>query len=175
MTLQSASTAPAVAPLGTRSVLLAGLLLLGAALSQVTLAASDASGDCERLEISLRSLDVPVAEFPADAEADGTAAEAPLAGPSPILRLTPRVATIMREVFDALPIVMLDENGDEVDAQPVAEEPRKAPVGAAPVVNAPLLGQDEIAEVPLPKMRDEVLDNRFYMPRFQRHMYRTDI
>jgi len=98
MTSQSARTATEKATLGTRIVLMAALLLAGVALSQVATAASDSIADCDKLETSLRSLDIPVEELtnaaadPLDSGPDAL----PSAGPAPVLLLTPRVAAIMR-------------------------------------------------------------------------------
>lgn len=168
MESQPATPQLAVARRSVRIVLFASLLLLAGGLMQTAFAAKDQFNDCDELALNLRSLDVPPAELPLDngkhldasddsvleAVADDTV--------SPVLLLTPRVANIMREVFDSVAIdteVTAIAADDTSAAEPEADSP--------PVVNA--------KPAPVVPAADETVTNTHYMPRFQRQMYRTDI
>ncbi|MDZ7643811.1 MAG: hypothetical protein U5K76_06040 [Woeseiaceae bacterium] len=158
-----------------RIALLASLLLLGAALSQTARAASDSFIDCDRLASDLRSLEVPDSELPLD-DADHLKPEdvAALDGPlkaqlfgtetiAPVLLLAPRVAAIMREIFNA---ALPDDDDDREPASANQASASAAPASSAPVVKVP------------PSMFEAADGGEaasHFMPRFQRQMYRTDI
>lgn len=148
-----------------RYLFVVSLMLLAGGLMQNARAASDAFVDCDQLATSLRSLDVPPAELPLDStdhlDADKQAALEAAADDkvSPVLLLTPRVATIMQEVFDSVAIDTGDTSEETSEPAPEAATP--------PVVKA-------ISPPALPAA-DETATNPHYMPRFQRQMYRTDI
>ncbi len=153
-----------------------GAALFSVLLSHSALAATDSYVDCDRLATSLRSLDVPAEAFPAadmelNASVDGEELAAALETENndsiaPVLLLTPRVATIMRDVFNA------SVPTETIEATVADETEAKAEVPAAtspPLVSAP---RAALPDSPLDEDRSE---NNRYVPRFQRQMYRTDI
>jgi len=155
-----------------RITLTAVLLLAGALLSSASFAANEVI-DCDRLASDLRSLEVPATELPLD-DIDHMTTDSARnlvvldatellgqAAPAPVLLLTPRVASIMREVFDALPVIAIDD-GSETDAA-LAELPSG--------IEAP---QRPLAVFPGDRDADDDDDGRL-IPKFQRQMYRTDI
>lgn len=152
---------------------LLGAVLLSVLISHSALAATDSYVDCDRLASNLRSLDVPAAAFPAtdmelNAGADGEELVAVLESENndsvaPVLLLTPRVATIMRDVFNASmaetdEVAVLDETETEVPA-----------LASPPQANAPRTA------LPDSSIADDRNENNRYVPRYQRQMYRTDI
>lgn len=151
-------------------------LLLSFTLGHVSFAATDNYVDCDRLAADLRSLDVPSTELPlaveraADGNADDLTAvrDEDLARSdviAPVLLLTPRVATILRKVFDTEL-----QQVDEEDAPATrTDKPRAA---TPPLVNAPSAA---MPEDPLASENGTDANANQYVPRFQRQMYRTDI
>lgn len=167
MSFRSAEKTLALAPAATRLGFMLLLVLAGVGLSKGASAASDTIVDCDRLETSLRSLEVPADDL------DGAEDEmqvATSASTTPVLLLGPRASSISREIFDALPIDILDERGTEPDmANSIPETLEPAP-STPPIVKYPLLSE------PAPSAQDEqATSGPFYLPRFQRRMYRTDI
>ncbi len=153
-----------------------GAALAGAALAtlcfgpQSAAAAANAIDDTDRIVAELRSLEVKaeslsldMADPAADDEQDDLDVPLDSDPVAPVLRLTPRVATILREVFgpDVLAApeagTAADDNGQDSDTpgkiSPIASE-------SASATAAPDLGDEK---------------SNFYVPRFQRQMYRTDI
>lgn len=138
----------------------AATLALSAGWSTAALGATSSLLPCDQVARDLTSLEVTVAALSIDLvdhvtteldsaklaiESDTTDSMAPL------LYLTPRVATIMRDIFaPAVKNQSLDRNED-IQASPLADRVEEAQPAAA---------DDEI-EIDL--------------PRFQRRMYRTDI
>jgi len=159
-----------------RITLIAVFLLAGALLSSAARAANEVI-DCDRLASDLRSLDVPATELPLDDIDHMTSDPArnlvvldaaellEQAAPAPVLLLTPRVASIMREVFDALPVIAIDD-GTVDDASGTDAELAELPPG----IEAP---QRPLAVFPGDRDADD--DDGRLIPKFQRQMYRTDI
>lgn len=156
-----------------RLFLLATLVVIGTLLSQVAAAANDNLFDCDRLAADLKSLEVPAAELPLEgskhldgdentlAVLDGDAAASAVESfATPVLLLTPRVASIMREVFGALSIPSANSKTDEesAPASPVVQAPQEPPRAVFPGGGT-----------------DMEPGNDHFIPRFQRQMYRTDI
>lgn len=170
MKLRSAGKVAFVTPglMNSGRLLLLLLLLAGLALSQAAQAASDAISDCNRLESSLRSLEVPEEQLVVEDSALEATAEA---GTLPILRLTPRASSITREVFAALPIVMLDEDGKELDTPPSPDAAATKTAGQT----SPLRAAPSTIDSPAVSESDNSTDSPVFLPRFQRQMYRTDI
>jgi len=156
------------------TVAAAGALLLAAA--SLASAASSSIGDCGRMARHLQSLDVDhealslagVEHMVVDEQRNF---DVPPGAPildadvvSPVLRLTPRVASILREVFGSEIIVTVEDAGTADDTTEDAS-------------STPPLAREESAAPPpgaaAPGLRDD--SGHRYMPRFQRHMYRTDI
>lgn len=168
MEWQQDPVAEARTPSRTTARLLACALLACAGMPQLASAASDVVIDCDRLASNLRSLEVTTDELPLEAaahlaqddpEAIAESLETPDTAPeaaAPVLRLTPRVADIMRDVFSTLPGKKGESAGDQ------AEESQ-----AAPVVQTPT-GEVETAP------RD-IAESNGVLPNIQRRMYRTDI
>lgn len=153
-----------------------GAALAGAALvtlcfgPQSAVAAASAIDDTNQVVAELRSLEVKAESLSLDmadpaADDDQDDLDAPLDSDpvAPVLRLTPRVATILREVFgpDVLAAPEADTAADDNDQD--GDTPGKvSPIASesAPTTSAPDLGDGK---------------SNFYVPRFQRQMYRTDI
>jgi hypothetical protein len=171
MKLQSAEYVPAAAPASVRSGFLLLLVLVGISMAQGSRAATNSIVDCDRLETSLRSLEVPTGDLSGnDDELAATGIERPT-GTAPVLLLTPRASSITREVFNALPIVVIDAQGEEVDApkRPIADVAKTA--ADRSIIN-------ESATVPdagTSAQTDGTADNSRVLHRFQKQMYRTDI
>lgn len=170
-----------------RLAIIAALLLAGVALfSRPAIAASGTFSDCDRLATDLKSLDVPTAELPLD-DADHLASgvgdspaglvdsdsDEAVAGAPPVLLLTPRVANIVKNVFDTLPVVAIDEGTDDTgagDNPDDAVHSRAPATDIPPIVRAPLM-----PEIRLPGTRGGDTGGTQYAPRFHTPMYRTDI
>ena len=151
-------------------------LLLSVGLAHASYAATDNFNDFDRLATELRSLDVTSEELPQvagralvndasdlSAKLDSDHAESDVI--APILLLTPRLATILRSVFDTQ--LQVDDSDDVPgghDGKPRAASPA--------LVNAPsiALPEDSLAS----ENNAEANDSQ-YVSRFQRQMYRTDI
>lgn len=172
MNLRSACKSLKLPPLGCRVVMLSLVVAISAGHSASVLAANNAITDCDRLESSLRSLEVPVEDLANEVDVPSETAEGLSAsGSTPVIHLTRRATHLSREVFEALPIVLLPEDGGlhdehngltDASAEPAAES---SPVVLAPVTPqaTPRAGDPDDSSVP-PEM-----------PRFQLQMYRTDI
>ena len=166
---------------GARARLTVFVLFASAICGQSALAATDTLFDCDQLASELRSLEVPSIDLPLESvdhvpvdEADQLSAtlESDISQTetvAPILRLTPRVATIMRKVFDAN--VLDDETETDVDSAVQADTNRPT-ASSPPLVNAPAAPQEESA---ISGEGNTDASNNQYVPRYQRQMYRTDI
>jgi hypothetical protein len=158
-----------------RGTIALAVLLLPGIWSPATLAASNAIVSCDKVARKLQTLEVTgetlafntvehmsdndQADF--DAPANTTILlESEIV--TPVLLLTPRVASILREVFSS--DVAADGETTEVGDSPA--RPR-SDTETAPV--SPVARDDSPSQIP----RDEAANR--YMPRFQRQMYRTDI
>jgi hypothetical protein len=139
---------------------LAATLMLSAGWSTTALGATSALVRCDQVARDLTSLEVTVAALSVDLvdhvvteldpgsfepESDTTDSMAPL------LYLTPRVATILRDVF-----------------APAAEN--RALDGKEEVQTSPLADSDDKT-----RSADAGAENAVDLPRFQRQMFRTDI
>ena len=143
------------------------IALLAASWSSPGLAATRTSVGCDKVAQDLQSLDIDrlaievvdlsdMSESPEDSDdlADSVA---------PLLFLTPRVATILEDVFGDSEGLQAAENAEAPPADAEAESPATSPV----VDNANATDMD----VPVSPM----YENAAILPRFQRQMYRTDI
>ena len=138
---------------------MAATLMLSAGWSTTALGATSSLVPCDQIARNLTSLEVTVAALSVDLvdhvatelDADGFAAESDTTDTmAPLLYLTPRVATILRDV--CAPAANQSLDGDEdVQTSPVADSVDE---------NRPTVGADE---------------NQIDLPRFQRQMFRTDI
>ena len=161
---------------GTAGSRILGAALAGAALAtlcfgpRTAAAAASAIEDNDRIVAELRSLEVKAESLSLDmtdpaTDDDQGDLDTPLETDpvAPVLRLTPRVATILREVFG--PDVLA---APEADA--VADETGQA--SESPGKTSPLASETAPATA-APDISDA--RSNFYVPRFQRQMYRTDI
>lgn len=160
----------------------AGSRVLGAALAGASLvalcfgpqtaaaAASAIIEDNDRIVAELRSLEVEAESLSLDmtdpaANDDQDDLDTPLENDpgAPVLRLTPRVATILREIFgpDVLAAPERDAAADATGHDSETLE-KTSPLASetAPAATSPDLAGAR---------------SNFYVPRFQRQMYRTDI
>jgi hypothetical protein len=143
-----------------------GVVLLAAAWSSPGLAAAHAAIGCDRVAEDLRSLNVDsltveVVDL-SDVSASPENSDNLTESVAPLLFLTPRVATILQDVFD-------DSDRAKPIADPVlaTDSPKKQETAASPVVDN---AGAERAEPSLP-----MYEHAAILPRFQRQMYRTDI
>jgi hypothetical protein len=142
-----------------------GLALLVVAWSSPGLAAAHAAVGCDRTARELQSLDVgqlrvavvDLSDVSGSPESDNLTESV-----APLLFLTPRVASILEDVFGDS-----DDNTRQVaKATPARAEPEQQ---SSPVVgNAS--AEDRTAPVVSP-----MYEHAAILPRFQRQMYRTDI
>lgn len=133
--------------------------------STPALAAAHAAAGCDKTAQDLKSLDVDHLRLEAvdlsevSPESPDTLSESV----APLLFLTPRVASILQDVFGDSDAVRSAEDAVAVKSAPEEqEEPASSPV----VDNAP--GGAEPAVSPM-------YEHAAILPRFQRQMYRTDI
>jgi hypothetical protein len=144
-----------------------GISLVLAAWSAPGLAAAHTAVDCDQVPHDLQSLDIGQLAVEAVDLAD--VSEAPETSDdltesvSPLLFLTPRVASILQDVF-----------GDSDEAEPAAkQEIRPAPAAERPKPAAsPVVDNAGSAELAAPS---GMYEHAAILPRFQRQMYRTDI
>lgn len=156
-------------PPGSRRLLLGAavgcLALLATAWSSPGLAAARTSVGCDKVTQDLHSLDIDrlaieVVDLSDESEAPGKADE--LADSvAPLLFLTPRVATILADVFGDS-----DETGAVKDSKADPEERKTAEPATSPVVDNASAPDMDAAPM---------YENAAILPRFQRQMYRTDI
>ncbi|MEX0708098.1 MAG: hypothetical protein WD078_09045 [Woeseia sp.] len=161
---------------GTAGSRILGTALAGAAFvtlcfgPQTAAAAASAIDNDDRIVAELRSLEVEAESLSLDmtdpaANDDQDDLDTPLANDpvAPVLRLTPRVATILREVFgpDVLATPETDATADDT-GQDSETLKKTSPLASetAPAATSPDLAGAR---------------SNFYLPRFQRQMYRTDI
>ena len=144
-------------------VVLAATLVMSVSWSNTALGATSSLVPCDQVARDLTSLDVAVAALSVDlvdhvtteltpvdfesigAESDTTDTKAPL------LYLTPRVATILRDVFEPAAASQPLDSDEDVQTSPVAESIDGA------------------------RSADAENENQIDLPRFQRQMFRTDI
>lgn len=159
MDTPTSSSARGPLPLGrlTRAGLLLSVAFAGAAM-----AAPCAHDDCRNVSRDLKSphvafheLTVRIVELRDVDAAEDPATVVLSESMAPLLYLTPRVASILEEVFD-----------EPVPAASAGEE--IAP--EAPIAEAEPPGDDPERYGPLSQA-----DNAFHLPKFQQQMYRTDI
>lgn len=141
---------------------ISGLPLLAATLlfSAAAQAASNVVLPCEQVERDLQSLEIRVNALAADPvdhapiDPDMMDEESSVAeSATPVLKLGPRVTTILREVFD----MTTEESAYETSNQPSS---------------SPLADTDEPSET---SEFDDAANERSELPRFQQRMLRTDI
>ncbi len=151
-------------------------LLLGSAWSTPLLAAANAALDCDKLARGLRNLDTPVEVLAVtnvdhgtvdqtaskSAPAESAASELQVNtddAATPFLYLSPRVASLSRNVFEAGRYSLApNQTQSSLPSSPVADS-ESAPAGAEELDDASPLATEE----------------KFSLPLFQREMYRTDI
>lgn len=136
-------------------------LILTVGLAGAALAAPCIHDDCRNASRALASPQVPWTALTVRSVdlGDADAAEDPAVGLSesaaPLLYLTPRVASILEEVFD-----------ETVPTEDAVE----GAAAEAPVAEAAPPAEDPESYGPLSQA-----DTAFHLPKFQRQMYRTDI
>jgi hypothetical protein len=162
------------------------VLLAGA--SQIAAAASNTIVNCDRIAVELRSLDVDTEELTLDIvehsnkdingfNAPPRSGDAKIDAVAPVLLLTPRVATILAEVFgSALPTADVQDDV-AADVQKELTEPadaaKIATATTSPIAASGDTTADPVSAAPPPLRNDST--GGAYLPRFQRLMYRTDI
>ncbi len=169
---------PDTAPGSQHSQMLA-FLLLSTSCCASALAATSPITACDRTA-NLQSLEVPVSDLSAtvtghvvvdpDDQDDATidALPAQVRSEVPILKLAPRVALILQDVFSTIAIETPPVNSSKqplaVDASPKGKSPLSPVAGDA--------SQSDLPERTDPASGLEYVDT---VPRIQRQMYRTDI
>jgi len=179
MTARTALPSGEVAPLVRQATGLAGVLLLVCGWSATALAATSPTSNCWEISRNLQSLETPVVELSimlvdlpeAEVEMGLIDAREPIGSigsdsTAPLLFLTPRVASMLREVFD-------DVNDAEAnDGQAV----RPANADLKRDSTLPPIAEGSTDQSSLPSLEDAESPPRIQtIPRFQRPMYRTDI
>lgn len=151
----------------TRSILLS----LALSASMGAFAASDTLTDCDRMGRELRSLTVSagtlateVVDLSVGSDKEGLPGDFDPSEPdteiqSPVLYLTPRLDTIVRDVFGAV-AVDNETSPSAVDDKPSLTDTEVAPRPLADSATEP---------------GDTDAERHVSTPRFQRQMYRTDI
>jgi hypothetical protein len=143
-----------------------GLALVVAAWSPAGLAAAHAAVGCDRTAQELQSLDIGalrVAEVDLSDVSGSPESSASLTeSVAPLLFLTPRVASILEDVFGDS-----DRSRQAATSATAAPEPQK-PVSSPVVDNG--AAEDRVEPVVSP-----MYEHAAILPRFQRQMYRTDI
>ena len=152
-----------------------GLALLAAAWSPPGLAAAHAAVGCDRSAQALKSLAVDslrievvdlsdaLSNALSDVSGSPESSDNLTESVAPLLFLTPRVASILEDVFG-------DSDGArQVAKPPVKADPEPRKPASSPVVdNASAEDRTEPAASPM-------YEHAASLPRFQRQMYRTDI
>ena len=179
MTTHSVHPSRAIAPTTGYIASVVGSVLLGCGVTVTALGATQLVGNCNDISVSLTSLDTPAAALSVTlVDLPGNDAQLGLAEPMdedertstatvPFLYLTPRVESMLREVFD-------DEKRDE-DA--VNWQAESSAIGGSKT-NAPLppIAEGNTDQKHLPGLHESDLSNADEtIPHFQRPMYRTDI
>ena len=144
-------------------VALAATLALSAGWTTAALGATSSLVPCDQVARDLTSLDVTVAALSVDLVDHVTTEPKPGSFESidansdttdtmaPLLYLTPRVASILRDVFEPATAIQPLDSDEDLQTSPVAESVDESRSAAA---------EDE---------------NEINLPRFQRQMFRTDI
>jgi len=155
----------------SRMFVVAATVALCAGWSTSALSATTTDIDCDTVARDLRSLEIPVEAFsvsnvdhvsiepnPSDIELlDVQDASSETA--APFLFLTPRVASVLRDVFDVSRDVRDQRTSSETSSSPVAESERIPDISE-------LLDQSDPSTV---------TDDEINLPLFQQRMFRTDI
>lgn len=154
----------------TLGVALAGAAIAALCFGPQTAVAAGSIEDNHRIVAELRSLEVKAESLSLDmtdpvADDEQDDLDTPLESDpvAPVLRLTPRVATILREVFGPNALAAPETAAAADDSDQDSDTPGKtSPLASetAPAATAPDLAGAR---------------SNFYVPRFQRQMYRTDI
>ena len=167
--MQSIDTPPAAHGSNRKFLyaVLGGISLLVALWSSPGLAAAHAAVDCDQVAHNLQSLDIDrlAVETVDLASVSGSpeSSDDPAESVSPLLFLTPRVASILQDVF-----------GDSDEAEPAAnEEAAQSPAAMQPQpATSPVVDNANPVELAAPS---GMYEHAAILPRFQRQMYRTDI
>ena len=179
MALHNALLAKDIALTAGHIASLAGIVLLGCTVTVTALGATQSAENCKDISISLKSLDTPEAglsitlvDLPSnDAElglvepldADEIASTATV----PFLFLTPRVESMLREVFD-------DETPNENAVNRRSESHTMG--GATRVAPLPRIAEGSTDQPHLSSLQEtDITAADESIPRFQHSMYRTDI
>lgn len=144
-----------------------GFAFLVAAWSSPVFAAAHAAVGCDRTARDLQSLDVEPLRVEvvdlSDVSGSPDSSDNLTESVAPLLFLTPRVATILQDVFGDSDGAGRVGKATAAKAQPQQQRPASSPV----VDNA---SSEDRAEPVLP-----MYEHAAILPRFQRQMYRTDI
>jgi hypothetical protein len=145
-----------------------GFAFLVAAWSSPGFAAAHAAVGCDRTAHELHSLDmaqlrVEVVDLSDVSGSSDDSSDNLTESVAPLLFLTPRVATILQDVFGDSDGARQVDKATPAKAQPEQQRPASSPV----VDNA---RAEDSAEAVSP-----IYEHAAILPRFQRQMYRTDI
>jgi hypothetical protein len=143
-----------------------GVALLVAAWSSPGLAAAHAAVGCDRTAQELQSLDVRQLRVAVVDLSDvvSPASDSLTESVAPLLFLTPRVASILEDVFGDS-----DSSRQAAKATPVTAPPEPQKPASSPVVD------NASAEDRAEPVGSPMYEHAAILPRFQRQMYRTDI
>ncbi|MGH8166165.1 MAG: hypothetical protein ACREQ1_02940 [Woeseiaceae bacterium] len=142
---------------------LAGLSLLLAGWCTSSLAAAHVDVIGNHAARDLQSLTVEVVDL-SDVSDSAEASDGLTESAAPWLFLTPRVASILQDVFG-------DNDGSDAEAAAEAVEPAQA--DRAETASSPVAENVRPAQVAEPE--SPLYEHNAILPRFQRQMYRTDI
>jgi hypothetical protein len=143
-----------------------GFALLIAVWSSPGLAAAHAAVGCDRTAQDLKSLDVDQLRIEvvdlSDVSGSPESSDNLTESVAPMLFLTPRVASILEDVFG-------DGARQVTKATPAKAEPEPQKPASSPVVD------NASAEDSAEPVASPMYEHAAILPRFQRQMYRTDI
>lgn len=152
-------------------VAVAATIALCAGWSTSALSAATTEIECDAIARDLRSLEIPAGTLsvspvdhvsiePDSPEVEILDAQAAFSeSAAPFLFLTPRVASVLRDIFDVSPEVRDQQGPNEGSTSPVAESDRIPDIS-------------ELLEQSVPST---ATDNEVDLPLFQQRMFRTDI
>ncbi len=163
--------------------MLAGTIMLAGVASTSAIAATDPMVDCVQISGNLEDFDNEPAALSVDVVDHITTAKPVTSGdalnaspestvtPTPVLYLTPRVASILRDVFGS--DVDGHEAGDAVTADKLAAKDEFDPPAVAPIAERVDRADSGDAEEITPP--DSLIERSEKIRPFRQQMYRTDI
>ena len=136
------------------------VLLIGCSICFSTLAANNSLVECDEMSQDPQNLDIPTQALTASKADHFLVPPADVVDPqaiAPILSLTPRVLSILDQVFDT--DVSIDEQAEHLTSKPESSE------SASPVADH-VYGQSDI---------EASTEEELKLPQMQQQMYRKDI